>query len=82
MPWHSGLLSNTGLGLAYVFRQFAEPELKRNELVAVLEAYCIETSPFYLYDSNREQMLPKVRVFIDFFREANRPTDQHPRFSH
>lgn len=74
--------ANAGIGLAYVFRQLAEPELKRNELVAVLEAYCIEVTPFYLYYSNREQMSPKVRVFIDFFREANRATDERPKHAH
>ena len=62
-----------GLGLAYVFRQFAEPGLGRGELVAVLDDHCVVREPFYLYYANRGQMPGKLRAFIDFIQAANRP---------
>ncbi|MCA8002739.1 LysR family transcriptional regulator [Burkholderia metallica] len=63
--------SKAGLGLAYVFRQFAEPELHRRELVAVLQEHCAEAGEFYLYYANRNQMSSKMRAFIDFIKQAN-----------
>ncbi|MEQ5843746.1 LysR family transcriptional regulator [Paraburkholderia acidicola] len=65
--------AKAGLGLAFVFRQFAAPELHRGELVAILEDHCIDTGRFYLYYANRDQMPSKMRAFIDFIRQGNEP---------
>jgi DNA-binding transcriptional LysR family regulator len=65
-----------GIGLAYVFRQFAEDYMARGELVAVLERHCPPADTFYLFYPHRAQMPGKLRAFIDFMREMNlhRPT--------
>ena len=51
-----------GLGVAYVYRQFADSHLRRGDLVAVLEKYCGAREPFYLYFANRAQMPGKLRL--------------------
>ncbi|WP_275956762.1 LysR family transcriptional regulator [Paraburkholderia fungorum] len=65
--------AKAGLGLAYVFRQFVEPDLQRGELIALLEDYSPATSQFYMYFANKAHMSCKMRAFIDFFKEANQP---------
>jgi DNA-binding transcriptional LysR family regulator len=62
-----------GIGLAYVFRQLAEEYMARGELVAVLERHCPPADAFYLYYPHRAQMPGKLRAFIDFMQEMNRP---------
>jgi DNA-binding transcriptional LysR family regulator len=81
VPVHGGLVcsdmrcaldaAKAGMGLAYVFRQFAEPELQRGELVTVLDEHSLQTSQFYLYYANRGQMSSKMRALIDFVRAVN-----------
>jgi DNA-binding transcriptional LysR family regulator len=61
-----------GIGLAFVFRQFAEEYLARGELLAVLERHCPPADTFYLYYPHRAQMPGKLRAFIDFMQEMNR----------
>src|SRR5262245_56500601 len=63
-------------GLAYVFRQFAAPELRRGEIVIVLKRYTPPREAFHLYYPSRVRMPGKLRAFSDFIREANR---QAPR---
>lgn len=58
-----------GVGLAYLFDQYVDRFLESGHLVRVLE----EWSPIdglYLYYFNRRRMPAKLRVFIDFLREA------------
>jgi DNA-binding transcriptional LysR family regulator len=61
-----------GVGLAFVFRQFAEEFLRRGELVPLLERYCAPADTFHLYYPHRARMPGKLRAFIDFIQEKNR----------
>lgn len=56
------------VGLAYVFKQFAEKEIAQGRLTTVLEQYCPAGEPFYLYYPHRTQMPAKLRVFVDYFK--------------
>ena len=58
-------------GLAYVFKQFAEPELASGKLVTVLDRHCPPGESFHLYYPNRAQMPGKLRAFIEFVRALN-----------
>ncbi|WP_093382590.1 LysR family transcriptional regulator [Pseudomonas sp. UC 17F4] len=57
-----------GVGLAYVFRQFAEKELAEGKLRAVLEPFSPVGEPFYLYYPHRTHMPAKLRVFVDYLK--------------
>jgi DNA-binding transcriptional LysR family regulator len=61
-----------GVGLAFVFRQFAEDYIRRGELLALLERHCAPADTFYLYYPHRARMPGKLRAFIDFMQEKNR----------
>ncbi len=61
-----------GLGLAQVFAGLARPHVADKRLVRVLQAYSAPFPGFHMYYPSRAQMPAKVRVFIDFFRAANR----------
>jgi DNA-binding transcriptional LysR family regulator len=61
-----------GVGLAFVFRQFAEEAIRRGELLALLERHCAPADTFYLYYPHRARMPGKLRAFIDFMQEKNR----------
>lgn len=65
--------ARAGAGLAYVFEQFATPELERGALERVLPTYELVREAFYLYFPSRRQLAPKLRVFADFFRTKNTP---------
>lgn len=58
-----------GMGLAYVFKQFAEKEIEQGRLTTLLEQYCPAGEPFYLYYPHRTQMPAKLRVFVDYFKD-------------
>lgn len=58
-----------GVGLAYVFKQFAEQEIAKGRLRVVLETFSPSGEPFFLYYPHRTQMPAKLRVFVDFFKE-------------
>ena len=60
-----------GCGLAYVFRQFATPELVAGKVTAVLEKFAPPPETFHLYYANRAQMPAKLRAFIEFLRAVN-----------
>lgn len=60
-----------GLGLAYVFRQFADEHIRSGQLVPLLEKHCPPTEPFYLYYPHRAHMPGKLRAFIDFMQAMN-----------
>ena len=61
-----------GCGVAYVFEQFAERELRSGALVPVLEKYSPPAEAFYLYYPARTMMPGKLRAFLDFMREVDR----------
>ncbi len=61
-----------GVGLAFLFRQFAEDYLRRGELLPLLERHCAPADTFYLYYPHRAQMPGKLRAFVDFMQQKNR----------
>lgn len=61
-----------GVGLAFVFRQFAENSIRRGELLALLERHCAPADTFHLYYPHRARMPGKLRAFIDLMQERNR----------
>ncbi|CAN7484662.1 LysR substrate-binding domain-containing protein [Variovorax sp. LjRoot290] len=60
------------VGLAFVFRQFAEEAIRRGELLALLDRHCAPADTFNLYYPHRAPMPGKPRTFIDFMQEKNR----------
>ncbi|WP_018227762.1 LysR family transcriptional regulator [Methyloversatilis universalis] len=62
-----------GLGLAFVYRQFADEYLRSGQLVPLLQTCCAPAEAFYLYYPHRVQMPGKLRAFIDFMQDRNRP---------
>ncbi len=60
-----------GLGLAYVYRRFADEYIAEGQLVPLLEDRCAEREGFYIYYANRSHMPGKLRAFIEFMQDAN-----------
>lgn len=58
-----------GFGFAYVARKMVEPYLNDGSLRSVLEDWSAP-STLYLYYFNRAHLPKKLRVFIDFVKEA------------
>lgn len=58
-----------GAGLAYVFEQFAAPAIEAGELERVLPSWALVREAFYLYYPSRSRLPPKMRVFVDWFRD-------------
>jgi len=56
----------TGLGLAQVPRFHVEADLKRGDLVAVLEHFPAPSAPVSLLYPRSRQLSPRVRVFLDW----------------
>lgn len=61
-----------GLGLAYVFRKFANQYIQAGQLVPVLDKCCEVSETFYLYYPNRAQTPGKLRAFIDFIQKTSK----------
>ena len=62
-----------GVGIGYLFDHYVERFVRAGQLVRVLEEWS-PAAGLYLYYFNRSSMPPKLRVFIDFLKEAlNRP---------
>ena len=55
-----------GLGLAYEVGPIVQPFLDRGELISVLEDHLPDIPGFNIYYPGRAQIMPKLRVFIDF----------------
>ncbi|MFT3775934.1 MAG: LysR family transcriptional regulator [Minicystis sp.] len=62
-----------GVGLAYVFEQFAARDVEAGTLERVLPGHALVREAFFLYYPSREKLPPKLRVFVDWFREKNEP---------
>lgn len=62
-----------GLGLAQVFEAAAAEDLAAGRLQRLLDAWQPPFPGFHLYYPSREQLAPKLRVFVDFMRDANAP---------
>jgi len=58
-----------GLGLAFLFEDTVEQDLREGRLLAVMEDWCPFFDGFYLYYPSRRQMRPALRAFIEFFRQ-------------
>ncbi|MGX9721236.1 LysR substrate-binding domain-containing protein [Stenotrophomonas acidaminiphila] len=62
-----------GLGLAQVFEAAAADDIAAGRLLRLLDAWQPPFPGFRLYYPSREQLAPKLRVFVDFMRGANAP---------
>lgn len=62
-----------GQGLAQVFEAAAADDLAAGRLLRVLDAWQPPFPGFHLYYPSRAQLAPKLRVFVDFMRQANAP---------
>ena len=62
-----------GLGLVQLFEYQAAADVAAGRLVRVLDGWQQPFDGFYLYYPAREQMAPKLRVFIDVLREHAPP---------
>lgn len=58
-----------GLGLAYVYAQYAEAGLASGRLCQVLEAWCPEIAGFFLYYPSRKRVPAGLRAFIDMLMQ-------------
>jgi len=59
-----------GIGLAQVPRPIAETSLKDKTLIEVLGSYAPTAPGVFLYYPNRNQILPKLRAFVDHAKRA------------
>lgn len=59
-----------GLGLAYVYAQYAQPALAAGRLVSVLDEWRPPEPGFFLYYPSHRQVPAGLRAFIDLAREA------------
>ena len=62
--------ARNGIGIAYVFRQFVQPEIQAGELTVVLDKFGPQSGSFHFYYPSRRQMPGKLRVFIDYIRAS------------
>lgn len=65
--------ARAGNGLAWVFEGFAARDLAAGTLLRVLPRHELVREAFFLYTPSRRNLPPKLRVFIDWFREKNEP---------
>lgn len=63
--------ARAGVGLAYVFAQFAEPDLASGALERVLPGHELVREAFFFYYPSRSKLPPKLRVTVDWFRDRN-----------
>ena len=62
-----------GAGIAFVYEDFARQEMAAGSLVRILEQYSATDDAFHIYYPHRSQMPGKLRAFVDFMQDANRP---------
>ena len=60
-----------GLGLAQVPGPLAKAPIADGRLQALLTPFAVTTPGVFLYYSDRRQVLPKLRVFIDHVRHRS-----------
>ncbi|MBS1970934.1 MAG: LysR family transcriptional regulator [Bdellovibrionales bacterium] len=61
-----------GHGVIYASEDIIRDKVKSGKLEVILSPYAAESEGFYLYYPNREQMLPKLRAFIDHIKAQSR----------
>lgn len=59
-----------GLGLAYVYTQYAAAALASGRLLSVLEDWCPEIPGFYLYYPSRKLMPAGLKAFVEMLRST------------
>jgi DNA-binding transcriptional LysR family regulator len=59
-----------GLGLAYVFAQYAAAPVAAGRLVTVLDDWCPEIPGFYLYYPSRKLMPAGLKAFVELLRST------------
>jgi DNA-binding transcriptional LysR family regulator len=62
--------AEAGLGLAYVYAQYAAEGLAQGRLQSVLEDWCPNIPGFYLYYPSRRLMPAGLRAFVDWVRTS------------
>lgn len=62
-----------GCGLAYLFEQLAARDLEEGTLARVLPSHALVREAFFFYYPSRQHLPPKLRVFVDWFRDKNEP---------
>jgi DNA-binding transcriptional LysR family regulator len=62
--------AGSGLVLAQCFAELADAALAAGTLVSVLQDWQAPFAGFHIYYPAREQLAPKLRVFVDFLREG------------
>jgi DNA-binding transcriptional LysR family regulator len=62
----------SGVGLAYNISTNVQPLIDQGLLEPCLETFMPESPGFFAYFPHRNQVLPKLRAFLDFWREKNR----------
>lgn len=62
--------AEAGLGLAYVYEQYARDALSQGTLKMVLADWCPSIPGFYLYYPSRKLLPVALRVFVDMLRGA------------
>ncbi len=66
--------ARNGLGLALLFIEHCEPDLKAGTLEAILEDWCQPFDGPYLYYPERRLMPSALRAFVDFVKHARHGT--------
>jgi len=67
-----------GLGLAYVYSQYAAPGLAAGRLTQVLEDWCPAASRFFLYYPSRRLMPAGLRAFVEMLRQTPEMSGMEP----
>ena len=57
-----------GLGLAYVYAQYAAEPVAAGRLLTVLTDWCPEIPGFYLYYPSRKLMPAGLKAFVEMLR--------------
>ncbi len=68
-----------GLGLAQAPEPIAVEAMKAGKLVRVLQAFEPTVPGVFLYYPSRNQMMPKLRAFIDHVKSAGNPRTRHAK---
>lgn len=60
-----------GLGLAYVYAQYAAAPVADGRLKTVLDDWCPEIPGFYLYYPSRKLMPAGLKAFVDMLQDRS-----------
>lgn len=64
-----------GAGIAFAYADFARQEIAAGSLVRILTEDGATDDAFHIYYPHRSHMPGKLRAFVDFMRDANRPAN-------